>query len=137
MGTLRTREAEDALHVVSRWEGEKVGVRGWAEEGSQSLLGCCLRGTICVRCQVIAYLQQREDDLMFQVNNLQQQLDATMSRTMEVGVVFCCSPVYSCVCVVVDGGWGGERGQGKGERGQGVCLCTPHYAFWLLRVGVE
>jgi hypothetical protein len=34
--------------------------------------------------QVIAYLQQREDDLMFQVNNLQQQLDATMSRTMEV-----------------------------------------------------
>ncbi len=34
--------------------------------------------------EVIAYLKQREDDLMFQVEDMQRQLDASVSLTTQV-----------------------------------------------------
>ena len=49
----------------------------------------CVSTLVCVRPQIIAYMQQREDDLMFQVDNLSKQLESAVSRTLDVSPPCC------------------------------------------------
>lgn len=52
--------------------------------------------------QTITYLQQREDDLMFRVDNLQEQLEAAHNRSAEVmkRVPPCLPSVHRTTCIV-------------------------------------
>ena len=54
------------------------------QRGAEAQLGGTSTASQQRADEVIGSLRQREADLMSQVNNLQQQLDTTMCRTMEV-----------------------------------------------------